>query len=93
MIINNRIQSGVASLYTAQQPTAKKNIARSSYEGHDEIVLSTQAKSFGASLAALRESSGEVRQDKVDFYKNAIASGEYSVDSGALAEKMLDIRY
>ena len=93
MIINNVNQSGVTSLYTSQQTSARKNTSYGSYEGSDEIVLSTQAQSFGASLSALCESSGEVRQDKVDFYRNAIASGEYSVDSGALAEKILDTRY
>ena len=93
MIINNIRQAGVASLYTSQQTSARKNLSRGSYEGSDEIVLSTQAKSFGAALSALRESSGEIRQDKVDFYRNAIASGEYAVDSGALAEKILDTRY
>ena len=93
MIINNIRQAGVASLYTSQQPSARKNLSRGSYEGSDEIVLSTQAKSFGAALSALRESSGEIRQDKVDFYRDAIASGEYSVDSGALAEQILDTRY
>ncbi len=93
MIINNVSQSGVASLYTSQQPSARKNLSSSSYVVSDEIVLSSQAQSFGASLAALRESSGEIRQDKVDFYRNAIASGTYSVDSNALAEKILDTRY
>ena len=94
MMINNTIQAVAGAYSTAASPTTAKAKAKEStaVSAKDEIVLSSEAKSFSATLQQLK-GMDDVRQEKVDFYTNQIAEDTYAVDAGMLADKMLQMRY
>jgi negative regulator of flagellin synthesis FlgM len=54
----------------------------------ENIALSSQAKDIQKSHEAVKTSS-DIRVDKVDRIKSAIADGSFYVDSHELAEKIL----
>ena len=54
----------------------------------ENIALSSQAKDIQKSHEAVKSSS-DIRVDKVDRIKSAIADGSFYVDSHELAEKIL----
>ena len=54
----------------------------------ENIALSSQAKDIQKSHEAVKNSS-DIRVDKVDRIKSAIADGSFYVDSHELAEKIL----
>ncbi|WP_294157494.1 flagellar biosynthesis anti-sigma factor FlgM [uncultured Selenomonas sp.] len=88
MIINNSIQS-VTSLYGAAQPSRAYRAKQAADEGiRDEVEISADGQNFSEMLQKLRETP-DVRQDKVDFYSQAIADGTYQVSSENLAAAML----
>jgi len=94
MIINNNLQA-VRSIYAkaAMNSTRSTKLADSKLQEDDELVLSPEAKSFSATLQAIQNQSGDVRMDKVKYYEEKLASGEYKVDANALAAKILASRY
>ena len=57
-------------------------------QASENIALSTKAKDIQKSHEAVRNSS-DIRVDKVDKIKAAIADGSFHVDSHELAEKIL----
>jgi flagellar biosynthesis anti-sigma factor FlgM len=57
-------------------------------QASENIALSTKAKDIQKSHEAVRNSS-DIRVDKVDKIKAAVADGSFHVDSHELAEKIL----
>ncbi len=57
-------------------------------QGSENIALSAKAKDIQKSHEAVKNSS-DIRVDKVDKIKAAIADGSFHVDSHELAEKIL----
>ena len=57
-------------------------------QGGEHIALSSKAKDIQKSHEAVKNSS-DIRVDKVDRIKAAIAEGNFHVDSHELAEKIL----
>ena len=57
-------------------------------QGSEHIALSSKAKDIQKSHEAVKSSS-DIRVDKVDKIKAAIAEGSFHVDSHELAEKIL----
>ena len=57
-------------------------------QGGEHIALSSKAKDIQKSHEAVKNSS-DIRVDKVDRIKAAIAEGSFHVDSHELAEKIL----
>jgi negative regulator of flagellin synthesis FlgM len=57
-------------------------------QGEERIALSSQAKDIQKSHEVVKNSS-DIRVDKVDRIKAAIADGSFHVDSHELAEKIL----
>ena len=57
-------------------------------QGGENIALSSKAKDIQKSYEAVKNSS-DIRVDKVDRIKAAIAEGSFHVDSHELAEKIL----
>jgi len=55
----------------------------------DEVSISSEAKAIAAANAAVA-SAPEIRADRVDAIRAAIANGTYSIDSRALARAMVD---
>lgn len=91
MIINSSIQS-VTSLYGASQPSRAYRVRRAADEGiRDEVEISAAGQNFSEMLQKLREEP-EVRQDKVDYYSQAIADGTYQVSAENIAAAMLGQR-
>ena len=70
--------------------SAKTNASSgtSGTQGSEHIALSSQAKDIQKSHEAVKSSS-DIRVDKVDKIKAAIAEGSFHVDSHELAEKIL----
>lgn len=91
MIINNNIQA-VSSLYgTSQATSAYRARSKAVESARDEVEISEAGQNFSEMLQKLREEP-EVRQDKVDYYRNAIANGTYQVSSENIAASMLGQR-
>ena len=55
----------------------------------DAVSLSDQAKSLAAARKAVHEAP-EVRQEKVEAIRQAIADGTYQVSARELARKLID---
>ena len=91
MIINNNIQA-VSSLYGTSQATSAYRARNKAVESaRDEVEISEAGQNFSEMLQKLREEP-EVRQDKVDYYREAIANGTYQVSSENIAAAMLGQR-
>lgn len=93
MIINNTIQA-VTGAYASSTSSNVKAKAKSNetVNAKDEIVLSSEAQNFSATLQQLK-GRNDVRQDKVDYYAQQIQSGNYTVEANDIADKMLQMRY
>ena len=72
------------------EKTAKADVSGgpSGAQGGENIALSSKAKDIQKSHEAVKNSS-DIRVDKVDRIKAAIAEGSFHVDSHELAEKIL----
>jgi flagellar biosynthesis anti-sigma factor FlgM len=70
------------------EKTAKTDGGPSRTQGGEHIALSSKAKDIQKSHEAVKNSS-DIRVDKVDRIKAAIAEGSFHVDSHELAEKIL----
>ena len=72
------------------EKTAKAGVSGSpsGTQGGEHIALSSKAKDIQKSHEAVKNSS-DIRVDKVDRIKAAIAEGSFHVDSHELAEKIL----
>ncbi len=94
MMINTTVQS-VAGVYASTGTTsaakAKAELAET-VEGKDEILLSNEAQNFSSTLQKLKDMD-TVRQDKVTFYENQLAAGNYKAGATDIAGKMLQLRY
>ena len=58
----------------------------------DAVVLSKEGRTFGEILNRLKADNDKVREDRVDFYTQQIAAGNYHVAAQDIAAKMLDQR-
>jgi len=68
---------------------ARRNVeSGGSLQGADRVDFSASAKSFAAALKAAKEVP-EVRTELVSALRTRVDSGEYKVDSAALAAKMM----
>ncbi len=66
----------------------KSEPAAGQVSGGEHIALSAKAKGIQKALETV-QASPDIRSEKVAEIKNQIASNSYRVDSGALAEKIL----
>lgn len=94
MVINNVIQ-GINSIYAASNNVKRtvQSAENKTTEARDEIQLSSEAQSFSSILSKVQANQGQVRKDKVAYYESLISSGNYHVDSKAIADKMLKSRF
>lgn len=78
--------SRVGQVYQASKP--KKTVQSKTSYAKDEFQISRTAKDFQVAKSAVKETS-DVREDKVAYFKEALASGTYNVSSQEIAEKLV----
>jgi negative regulator of flagellin synthesis FlgM len=93
MIIKNNIQN-ILKTYSDNKTvkTVKAENKAANISKQDEVVLSSQAQSFGQVLQKAKSMS-DVRVDKVKTLSAQVDTGVYNVDATSIAEKMLSARY
>lgn len=95
MIVNNNLQ-GIAGAYMRnvnQVKTSAKNDKNQQANARDEIVISDTARTFSAPLGLLRSNADSVRADKVAYFAEQIASGNYTIDPQGIAAKIMTTRF
>ena len=84
--IQDRVK--VTGKESAKTDTSSGTSGAKGTQGSEHIALSSKAKDIQKSPEAVKSSS-DIRVDKVDKIKAAIAEGSFHVDSHELAEKIL----
>lgn len=74
-------------VYKTQKSTQVKQIEKSNAK--DNVTISEKAQAFQLAFKAAKESP-DVRMDKVEELRAKIDKGEYKVDSGELADKIVE---
>lgn len=87
--LTNSAASQIAAESSATQVSANNVSASGSAGAEDRTTLTSDTQSL-ASLVGNAMSSPEIRQDKVDSLTQAVNSGQYQLDPGAIAASMLD---
>lgn len=91
MPINNSVGS-LSSLYQINSfSLARRNSIQAVRSFRDEMMLSTETQTFNEMLRRLRQSTSDVRQDKVDEYSARIADGSYFASSDDIAAGILGV--
>lgn len=76
----------VSQLY---KPTGTKKVGKAEEAGkRDAYEISRSARDYQVAREAVREAA-DVREDKVAYFKEALASGTYNVSSQEIAEKVV----
>jgi negative regulator of flagellin synthesis FlgM len=78
----------LSSQPNAQSSAAQNDVTAPSAGSEDRTTLTSSSASV-ESLVSTAMNSPEVRQDKVDSLRQAIASGQYQLDPAAIASSML----
>ena len=78
----------VAQIYKTSQTAVAKNTSSIS-KGRDEVQISQTGRDYQIAKQAVAEAS-DIREDKVAQLKARIESGQYKVDSGDFASKLLE---
>lgn len=78
----------VAQIYKTTQKAAAKNTSRIS-KGRDEVQISQTGRDYQIAKQAVAEAS-DIREDKVAQLKAKVDSGNYEVNSGDFASKLLE---
>lgn len=78
----------VAQLYKSGK-SAKAQKSYGAAAGRDEVTISQTGYDYQIAKQAVAEAS-DIREDKVDRLRTKIESGNYRVDSGDFASKLLE---
>lgn len=92
MKINGSNMDKILGVYRKQGIQGKKTEKAAGTEGirkSDSIELSAEAKDLQAALRALSQVP-EIREAKVADIKNRISIGEYNVNAGEVADRIID---
>lgn len=89
MIISGKQIQNVLKVYSDNHQVKKTKPDKSGQaQGKDEVVLSSQAQEFAQILQDIKNLP-DVREEKVKEITERIASGNYRVEAGVVAEKMI----
>lgn len=80
--------SQIAQMYNLQKPAAQK-ATTSSASFMDKLNISNAGKDMQIAKQAVNSAS-DIREDKVAYFKNAIANGTYDVSGEDFADKLLE---
>ena len=86
-IDNNGTVNGVQGI---RSKTVRPVSSASETAAGDSVDLSVRAEDMLTAMDALK-SAPEVRQDRVDAVRQQVDTGEYQVDEGAIADKILGL--
>lgn len=92
--VQGRMQS-LYGIYAANEAFSAAQVqerCRPQAPRKDDVVLSEEGRTFGEILNRLKADNDKVREDKVDFYAQQVAAGEYHVAAQDIAAKMIDQR-
>lgn len=78
----------VAQIYKNSK-TTKAQSSRGTAAGRDEVTISRTGYDYQIAKQAVAEAS-DIREDKVARLKARIESGNYKIDSGDFASKLLE---
>ena len=78
----------VSQLYGVQQTSATQQASKVSM-GRDEVQISQTAHDYQIAKSAVSQAS-DIREDKVATLKAQVESGEYEVQPGDFASKLLE---
>lgn len=78
----------VAAMYQTNK-AAKTQSTYGVSQARDEVQISSFGHDFQIAKQAVAEAS-DIREDKVSELKSSVQSGDYSVDSGDFANKLLE---
>ena len=78
----------VAQIYKTSQTVVAKNTSSIS-KGRDEVQISQTGRDYQIAKQAVAEAS-DIREDKVAQLKAKVDSGNYEVNSGDFASKLLE---
>ena len=92
--VQGRVQTlyGVYTVNEALSAVQTQERYRPEAPRKDAVVLSEEGKTFGEILNRLKADNDKVREDRVGFYEERIAAGDYYVAGRDIAAKMLDQR-
>ncbi len=85
--LNINTQSGKARVQTTAQPDSANTQNKSAKQESSDVSLSSTGKSL-VQLESSIQSAPDVDTDKVSALKASIDSGEYSIDSRTIADKI-----
>ena len=78
----------VAKIYKTSKSSQTKS-AQSVAQGRDEVQISSFGRDFQIAKQAVAEAS-DIREDKVAELRTRVRSGNYRVDSGDFAGRLLE---
>lgn len=78
----------VTQLYGVQQSTKVQKSSSVASSARDQISISQTAKDYQIAKTAVSQAS-DIREDKVAMLKAKVQSGEYQVEPGDFASKLL----
>jgi len=79
----------VAQLYSKSSKTSKTQSMYGVPAGRDEVTISQAGYDYQIAKQAVAEAS-DIREDKVADLKAKVESGQYKVDAGDFASKLLE---
>jgi len=85
----NSAATELSSEQASQKARAGNAATSGPSQGEDHATLTSDSASVG-SLVSTAMRSPEIRQDKIDSLKQAVNSGQYDLNPGAIASSMID---
>lgn len=86
--VGQRNADSVRSVSTKEASEAKANSAKLMQES-SQVSLSDKAKNY-AKIQKIVEQTPDVREDKIEHFRNLIKSGSYKVDTEKLADAIIE---
>ena len=78
----------LAALYKSGKTASTQN-TKGTAAGRDEVQISSFGRDYQIAKQAVAEAP-DIREDKVSELKTSVRSGNYSVDSGDFASRLLE---
>lgn len=87
--LNQAAASQITNEAMPKQPSIEELVASGPENSGDRTTLTSTQQSINA-LVSTAMGSPEIRQDRVDSLKQAIANGTYELHPGKIASSMID---